>query len=258
MTADEAYENAAHIPGGADYFDAWAQKASAFRDGHTLKEVAVSYGAGAAQTYDIYHPDHSAKGTVVFVHGGYWKACAPSVFSHLAAGSLAAGYAFAMPRYTLAPDARIATMAREIVAAIGAIAQRSAGPIYFAGHSAGGHLVARAVCGDVAGDWLGRVARVMPISPLGDLAPLMETSMNEVLGIDPQEAQAESPVRHPAPGVPVHVWVGASERPAFLQQAQGFVDAWACTHTIVPQRHHFDIIEGLEDRQSPLMRALLS
>ncbi len=80
--------------------------------------------------------------------------------------------------------------------------------------------------------------------------------MNETLGIDMPEAQAESPIRHARQDIPVMAWVGGTERPAFLEQAQGLADAWGCAHTIEPERHHFDVIEGLQDADSAMMRAL--
>lgn len=102
------------------------------------------------------------------------------------------------------------------------------------------------------------VARVVPISPLADLAPLMQTDMNEGLKIDAAEAQVESPARHALkPGCRAHVWVGGQERPVFLWQARTLSEAWACDWTVDPGRHHFDVIDGLEDAGSPLMDACL-
>jgi len=90
-----------------------------------------------------------------------------------------------------------------------------------------------------------------------DLRPLRETSMQEALAITPEEARAESPVlRARRSRLLVHVWVGADERPAFLDQARRLGNAWACPVTVEPGRHHFDVIEGLE-RESPLLTAVL-
>lgn len=256
--ADIAYSNADFIPGADGYLTRWPAAAQSFRDGVVLKEQGVRYGPGAAQTYDIFHPSRLSKGTVIFVHGGYWLRFGPRDFSHLGKGALDAGFAFATPRYTLAPSARIGDMVREVSQAIGAIAQRTIGPLYLAGHSAGGHLVARAACADVAGDWFGRVSRVLPISPISDLAPLLATTMNETLQIDQNEARDESPIHHPAPDVPVTVWVGADERPVFLDQMSWLAAAWRCDYVVDPDRHHFDVIAGLEDARSEMMQTLLS
>ena len=81
--------------------------------------------------------------------------------------------------------------------------------------------------------------------------------MNADLGLDAAEAAAESPVLHPAPGADLHVWVGAAERPAFLDQARWLSEAWKAPLTIAPSKHHFDVIDGLADPDSGLTEVLL-
>lgn len=193
---------------------------------------------------------------MVFVHGGYWLATGREVWSHLAAGAVARGWACAMPSYTLAPEARIAAMTREITAAVRAAQAMVSGPTVITGHSAGGHLSARMACTDIA---LDGVARVVPISPLSDLAPLMATEMNDRLHIDPAEAASESPaLLSLRPGTKTHVWVGGQERPAFLWQARLLSEHWACPWTVAPGLHHFNVIDALTDPESSLMDTCLS
>lgn len=255
---DDAYANSKYIPDGEGYYTRWPAAAEAFVTHHPLKELGVVYGPAVRQTYDIFHPSQLAKGTIIFVHGGYWMNCTPRDFSHLAKGGIEAGYAVAMPQYTLAPDARIGDMTVEIARAIAAIAERTAGPLYLAGHSAGGHLVARMACKDMAAAWSGRIKRVMAISPLSDLGPLRQTGMNDTLRIDHEEAQRESPIRHARQEMPVTVWVGGDERPVFRDQAGWLAAAWGCDHVVDEGRHHFDVIEGLQDPQSAMLKTLLS
>ncbi len=261
MRYDDAYRNAKYIPGSGDFPPRWAEAAAAFRERLGPRaRPGLRYGAAAAEWFDLFLPEGPAAGLAVFVHGGYWMAFGPRDFSHLAAGALARGWACAMPAYTLAPAARIGGMTRQIAAAVAQLSRDVAGPLVLTGHSAGGHLVARMACaGRALPDAVAaRIARVVPISPLADLRPLRETSMNETLGLDAAEALAESPALLPRrPGVAVHVWVGGDERPAFRDQARRLGNAWACPVTVEPGRHHFDVIEGLERPESPLMRALL-
>ncbi|WP_296423194.1 alpha/beta hydrolase [Yoonia sp.] len=256
MDLDDAYANAAHIPGADAYPPKWAGLAAAFRQ-QARCELDLPYGMSPRQRFDLFHPNRSAKGLVVFVHGGYWLRFDKSYWSHLAAGPLAHGWAVAMPSYDLCPDVRIADIGDQVAAAIAVIAARVPGPIHLVGHSAGGQIVARMTAVRPGASWQRRVGRVVPVSPVADLAPLMRTSMNADLRIDQVEAMAESPVHLPAPTMPVTVWAGGAERPVFLAQAQALTDAWGCDRVIVPGLHHFNVVEGLADAQAALTLAVV-
>ena len=256
MDMDTAYTNSAFIPGGEGFASRWAATAAAFRTGRPPERLA--YGPGPRNWAHLFLPQRAARGLVVFVHGGYWLRFGPDDFSHLAAGALAAGFACALPAYTLAPAARIATITAEVAQALAMLAASVAGPIHLAGHSAGGHLAARMVCDGVLPEAVAaRIARVVPISPVADLAPLMLTAMQTDLRLDAAEVADESPVYLPRRSGPqVHVWVGGAERPAFLAQAGALATAWGSALTVEPARHHFDVIEGLQ-QPSPLLSALI-
>jgi acetyl esterase/lipase len=253
---DRDYANGAFIPGAAIYPELWAGKAAAFRQTHADRlEPDLAYGPGAGQKLDLILPGTTPRGVVVFVHGGYWHLFGKSHWTHLAAGPLGHGFAVAIPGYTLAPDARLSAMTAEIARAVWFVATRVPGRMVITGHSAGGHLAARMAAADIVVP----ADRVVPISPLTELGPLMATSMNATLAIDEDEAARESPARLARrPGVDVRVWVGADERPAFLWQARTLAEEWSCPWTAEPGRHHFDVIEGLEDAGSPLTRALVA
>ncbi|RVT82643.1 alpha/beta hydrolase [Rhodobacteraceae bacterium CCMM004] len=260
MSNDDAYANAAHIPGADAYPARWSAAAAAFRAALGARaETGLAYGPGARQRMDVFRPEGTAEGTVVFVHGGYWRRFGREDWSHLAAGALARGWAVAMPGYTLAPEAAIADITGEIARAVDAVARSVEGPLRVTGHSAGGHLVARMLCADVdVGAAEGRIAACVPISPVADLRPLIETEMNADFRLDDAAAAAESPaLMEPAREARVHVWVGADERPAFLDQARALATAWDTDLTVEPGRHHFDVIDSLAEPHSPLMRAVM-
>lgn len=261
MDFDDAYANGAYIAGADAYPVRWAEAASGFRAGlDDRAQVGLPYGPSPRQVFDLFLPNGTAHGTVIFVHGGYWRAFDPSTWSHLAAGVLARGWAVAMPGYDLCPDVRISHINAQIARAVTAIAAETGGPIALAGHSAGGHLVARMLApGLLPPEVAARLSLVMPISPLSDLRPLLHTAMNADLRLTEAEAAAESPLdmveRLP---VPVAVWVGAEERPAFLDQARWLSTAWSADLVTAPGRHHFDVIDPLTDPMSPMVRLLTS
>lgn len=257
---DDAYANTAHIPGAEAYPDRWAATAAAFRDrlrARDRAELGVSYGPSERQAFDLFLPEGDPQGLTVFVHGGYWLRFDRSFWSHLAAGALARGWAVAMPGYDLCPQVSIADITDQIARAVPAMASRVPGPLTLAGHSAGGHLVARMLAPGMLPDAVAeRITHVVPISPMADLRPLLKTSMNTEFRLDLAAAEAESPVLQQPPNVPVTIWVGGDERPAFLDQADWLAQAWDCAHVVVPGKHHFDVIEALEDPASDLVGKL--
>ena len=253
---DDAYANGAYIPDADRFMDRWPRRAAEFRKTANA-EPAIPYGSGEREKFDLFRPAADAAGCMIFVHGGYWKALHRSDWSHLAAGALQRGWAVAMPSYDLCPAVGISDITRQIQAAVIEIAVRIDGPISLVGHSAGGHLVARMLDPDLLPDNVAdRIVACVPVSPLADLEPLLRTSMNEDFGLTVQQARAESPIYQPVPEVPVTVWVGGHERPAFLDQARWLSDAWGCDHVVAAGKHHFDVIDALEDADSDMIACL--
>ncbi|MCC1481920.1 alpha/beta hydrolase [Roseibaca sp. Y0-43] len=251
---DAAFENGAYIPDGASYPARWQACAAAFR-ATARARLDLPYGQAPRERFDLFLPDGVPEGLVVFVHGGYWKAFDKSTWSHLAQGAIARGWAMAIPSYTLAPEGSLAQMTAQIARAIVAARGHVAGPLRLAGHSAGGHLVARMLCADMPAG----TERAVSISGLHDLRPLLETRMNQILGLTDAMAHSESPaLLKPRAGTHLTAWVGGNERPEFLRQAALIREAWPGTDLVVDgARHHFDVIAALEDPQSPLMDAVL-
>lgn len=259
---DDAYENGGHIAGGAEFIPAWESLAAAFRQAIN-HEPDIVYGESPREIYDLFAPPGVSNGLFVFVHGGYWQRFDKSYWSHLAQGALARGWTVIMPSYPLCPDVSIAQIEQMIASAIRHAAERVSGPLILTGHSAGGHLVTRMACEDspLEPTVQQRVQHYMPISGLFDLRPLINTRLNAALQLSLRSAGDASPaLKTPAAGTKITAWVGASERAEFLRQNALICNVWRglgswtrCEEE--PDRHHFDIIDGLIDPDSPLMRA---
>jgi arylformamidase len=264
---DDAYTNGAYIKDGASYPGRWAADAKRFREALTAAgraEIDVAYGEAPRERFDLFLPEKTPRGLMVFAHGGYWMAFDKSSWSHLAAGALAKGWAACLPSYTLAPEARISTIARQFARAVEVSAARVAGPLRLVGHSAGGHLVTRMICRDESApaSVRDRIGRIVSISGLHDLRPLLKTKMNDTLRLDDEEAAQESVALHrPLPLCPVVAWVGGRERPEFIRQSALLANVWTglgmemrCFQA--PGRHHYDVIEDLADGESLLCATL--
>jgi len=238
-------------------------KASAFRNemaaagrGH----LDQTYGDRPRQKFDLFMPDAEPSALAVFIHGGYWRSFDKSYWSHLAAGALAKGAVVAIPSYTLCPEARIRDITAEITRFLRKITTDFALPVHLAGHSAGGHLAASSVLDRGLGD---RVRKIVSVSGVHDLRPLLRTSMNSDLHLDADEARAESPVlKDPIDGIDLTCWVGADELSAFRLQSRLLAENWgalgARTEAVEARgKHHFSVIEDLADPGSQLVRTLM-
>ena len=265
---DNAYANGANIAGGDRWPAAWDGPAQAFREKLLAKGRArldIMYGKAPRNRLDLFLPSAAPKGLVVFIHGGYWMESDKSSWSHLAGGAVGRGFAVAMPSYTLCPETRISGIVGEAAAAIEKAAAMVDGPLMLTGHSAGGHLASRMVttASPLASDVARRIRQVVSISGLHDLRPLMFTALNEILNIDEREASTESPaLLRPMQGARITCWVGGGERSEFLRQSALLANIWtglgAATDSVVePDRHHFNVVDGLADPDHPLTRTLV-
>ena len=265
---DDAYSNGPNIARGEAWPAAWVEPAQRFRNEMQATGRArldIAYGERPRNRYDLFLPQGAPRGLAVYVHGGFWLRLDRSLWSHLAAGPLAHGWAVAFPGYTLCPEVRVRDITAEVGKAIGAAAAQVDGPIVLTGHSAGGHLATRMITttSPLAPDVLARVANTVSISGIHDLRPMMRTAMNATLHLDREEAAAESPaLLEPVAGARLTCWVGAGERAEFIRQNALLANVWiglgartACVEEA--DRHHFNIVDGLADPDHGLTRALL-
>ncbi|MBY3258657.1 alpha/beta hydrolase [Rhizobium laguerreae] len=262
------YDNGANIPKSENWPGVWVEPARQARDQLATAGRAhfdLAYGEAERERFDLFLPNAKPQGLVVFVHGGFWMSLDKSFWSHLSAGPLAYNYAFAVPSYTLAPQVRIADITRAIGKAVSAAAERVEGPIRLIGHSAGGHLVTRMISATtplspVVSD---RIEKTVSISGIHDLRPMIWTKRNTTLAVDAAEAASESPaLLEPLADTRLVCWAGERETSEFLRQNALLANIWlglgAETEVVVePDRHHFNIINGLTNPDHPLTHALV-
>jgi arylformamidase len=275
LTAEEVergYNNRAAVPEHPYWFEQFAIRSQAAAD--ALRPVQdIRYGPGPKETLDLFVPAQPARGTLMFIHGGYWRALDKSEHGFVAPAFVAAGYAVANVNYDLCPDVTLAAIVEESRRAVEWIAREgdkhgAPAPLVIAGHSAGGHMVAMMY----ATDWRARGFAETPfaggvsLSGVHDLTPLVLYSLNADFRLDDTEARRVSPIHaEPRSGVPLLVAVGADETPEFVRQSQLLWDAWprnrpAGMQSIlaIPQRHHFNVVLDYTDPASALTRATLA
>lgn len=271
---DLAYNNSAAVADSAEFAERLPGLAAEFRASMTATgqlRADVPYGDSEREKLDLFTPSVAPVGLVVFIHGGYWMRFDKNAWSHLANGPLRRGWQVAIPSYTLCPEVGIAQITQQVAKAIdtAALANHEYGhslPIRLIGHSAGGHLVSRILCRDaqLSDESRKRVDKVVSVSGVHDLRPLLNTSMNETLGLSEATAVSESPALHfPVENPsPLTCWVGAQELPEFIRQTSLLCNVWqglGCSTEAVsePGKNHFTVIEGLGRHDSPLVGKLL-
>ncbi len=246
------YSPRTRVPDMSAVFDAWRRNGAAFRARHLTAELP--FGPTASETVDIYLPDDSRDGALplwIFIHGGYWQATDKAHHAHFAHGMLGAGYAVAMPNYTLAPAVTIHNILRQMQHLIVFLAHEAAAlgcdpnQIHVSGHSAGGQLAAMLAClpeGQL-------IKSVLPLSGVFDLTPLSLLPMAAVVGLESAaDIALLSPHNlKPLPRIRMGAAVGGGESAEFQRQTIDYAKALDIPTLTVPGKHHFDLLEGLND-----------
>jgi arylformamidase len=205
----------------------------------------VAYGDHPTETIDIYLPRAQARGTLIYVHGGYWQLLSKDDSAFMVPDLLHQGWAVAVVDYELAPARAVDGIVQQCAAAARFVCDNGvllgcSGPVVVAGSSAGGHLAGHCMVAEP------RLAAAVLLSAVFDPRPLVGTDTNDALGLTDADAQA---LRVPADlgeSRPLVVAVGEVETGEFIRQSQEFaVSARACGHPVevlvARGRNHFDL-----------------
>ena len=265
---EREYNNRALVPDHPSYFARW-QRDSEFVRGTLDCHLDLPYGEDPRHRIDLF-PAPNARGTLVFIHGGYWRTLDKSMFSWLAASWVAAGFNVAMPNYRLCPAVSIEDIVSDAIAAVQWLFE--AGPRYgfemrrvvVSGHSAGGHLVAALMAAprehlrfDV-----NAIVGAVPLSGIFDFAPLRLFSFNQDFGLDADAvARLDLLHRKPTLAAPLVVAAGADESSEFQRQSRELAQAWKpqvrALH-LLPGLNHFSIVDAFAERGQPLYEDTLA
>jgi arylformamidase len=101
------------------------------------------------------------------------------------------------------------------------------------------------------------------LSGLYDLAPLVETHINDWMHLSLEDARRNSPLfALPKHGSPILVSYGSNETTEFKRQSHDYLTAWQALgfqgeYVDMPDTNHFDLVLHLNRLESPLVQKLL-
>ena len=245
---EREYTPASRVENIQMYLDEYAQAGQASRQ--KISHAKLQYG-----THDDawlwFAENATSQKLIVFVHGGVWRRLSADDGTFLTPGWHDLGFNVASINYSLCPDESLSTLVNQTSQAIDFLLERYAPEeITLIGHSAGAQLVAMKLCDPKSPKFGGAIM----VSGIFDLAPIVNTSVNEAVKLTSQTAQSLSPINFiaDAQDTPIAVIWGENETDEFKRQSTDFANAWTSikNHSRAKQkefgsRNHFDILYEL-------------
>jgi arylformamidase len=269
---DAQYNIRPTVPEFQDLLDNWKRWSERVRNAFPSR-IDIAYGDKSSETMDIFPADHAGAPIHVFIHGGYWQMADKSLFSFIAETLVPAGVTVAVLNHTLAPNAEMDEIVRECRSAIAWIWRNAkevsgdAAKIYVSGHSSGGHLSAMIASTDwpVFEPGLPEklVKGICTISGLFDLEPIRLCFLNDVLRLNKESADRNSPIYNlPNQSTPLIIAVGDLETDEYRRQSKEFAKRWqdkgfTVERVRMPGLHHYSVVDQLVRPNSPLQTAVL-
>ena len=249
-TLECEYSPASRVPDVQIYLDSYATRGVIARE--MIKHQRINYGDHKDE-WLWYAPSVGAEHEtlIIFVHGGFWRRLSADDGTFLTPGWHDSGYSVASINYSLCPSEPLDVLVDQTRRAIEFLSSRhSPARTVLIGHSAGAHLVAMAMCHAVSTEFGGAIL----VSGIFDLEPIIFTSVNNAVKLNPSSARRLSPIHRAAdaPNTPILVIWGENETDEFKRQSSEFATAWStvpghnvATTAEISSRNHFDILDEL-------------
>ena len=242
----------------------------------------LAFGEGEfAGEIDVFRTDavldHAP--IVFYVHGGWWQWFSKEQFSFLAEPFNRREMAVYMPGYRMAQDwhngrpieSIVEQMEHALAATLRDADAKKAPAIYLIGHSAGGHIVSMLRRMDPKKYGLPeqatkKVKAVFSLAGLFDLRYLLDSFINDEIGMTLESAQAMSPLlAEPDADVdrcPLHLVVPEHDTAEFFRQTKEYHnkllgEGQRAHLKVAYNRDHLDIIERLVDEDDALLNHLI-
>jgi len=255
-----------------ELMESWATRSQSYR-AEADASYDIAYGNDPREKLDIFYSGIDKAPLLVYFHGGYWQRGDKSLYSFIAKPFVEIGADVAVVGYPLCPRVSLTSLVNSVRQSIiylfnnSSVLKVNPGRINLSGNSAGGHLVAmmmatrwQEIDSKLPDDLLKFGA---PISALYQLEPLRQTSLNEAICLNADEAIANSPqFLPPVNDTPILAALGGAETAVFFTQVDAYIQQWQ-NHSGIIEKHieadadHFDMINRLGDADSEIFKAIV-
>lgn len=253
------------MPDHPQYFARWERDSKFVRETVSCT-LDLPYGPDPRHRIDLFRAE-KPRGTLVFIHGGYWRSLDKRMFSWLASSWVAAGMNVALPNYRLCPAVTIEEIVSDTISAMNWLFESSGrnefamDKVVVSGHSAGGHLTGALFAAHSSALSFDpeRIVGGVSLSGLFDFAPVKVFSAD--FGLDDAAVKRlDLYDRRPTIKAPLLVAVGADESAEFQRQSHLIAAAWkpqARPALVLPGVDHFSIVDAFAERGQALYQATL-
>ncbi|XP_013183472.1 kynurenine formamidase [Amyelois transitella] len=240
-------------------------------------KLEIEYGSTPGQKLDILGtdlPDDSP--ILVYVHGGYWQELSREISRYPALPLYRSRVKTIVVGYDLCPVATLPEIVNQIQNAARFVFEYAekmgSRGVYFAGHSAGAHLVAKLLASaDFLDSALGssRLQGAFLISGIYDLREVIHTSVNNAVQLPTEWARPLSPqfdcFKHlQGRRIRLYILAAQNDSPAFKKQSREFFELLQNTCLIQhmyleikDDMDHFDIVECFANQDNFLKNLLV-
>ncbi len=270
---DREYSPSSLVDNREVYLEQYAKLSEAAREAAERAGSCIldlHFGPGDEETLDLFLP--AGPGPVhMFIHGGFWQLLSKDESCFAAPMFQARGSYFAALNYTLAPRQTLTGIVEETRRSISWLYQNAEqwgfdrDRIFLSGHSAGAHLAMMMLTTDWKALGLPEnlVKGVCAVGGVYDLEPVRLSYVNDVVGMDAEEAKWMSPILHDIRNpCPVIFAYGDNETDEFKRQTDEYAEklkqaSIAVTNREIVNRNHFDVILDLASESTWLSKKVL-
>ncbi len=258
---DAAYDVNAAVRNSAELIEKRNSASFEFRKQHT-EALDIPYASHSERcAFDLYPAANSNAPCLIFIHGGWWQRNGRDNFSCYARGLVEAGWSVAMPGYTLAPNASLTEIVREIGLALDWLANNGSK------YGVSGHTI---ICGWSAGAHLASLYLSHPailggllIAGAYDLSRFQYTKFNDAVRLNESEISLFTPLRQTPPEKQVAIAVGTAEVPILVKDSidlHRHRQLAGVTSEFIPVReaNHFTILDEMVSPRGLLVEAAVS